>query len=65
LLQLQEAPLEEGANVAPEVNRACREALAEIFAQHLNGPLKSVEFIHKMEAAETRAPAIYPPPLSQ
>ena len=37
--------------LAPEVNRACREALAEIINQHLTGPLKSLEFIAKLSHA--------------
>jgi DNA repair protein RecO (recombination protein O) len=51
--------------LAPEANRACRKAIAELLAQNLTTPLKTVEFIHKMETSETRAAAIYPPPLSQ
>jgi len=65
LVRLEAGALEEGASLSSETNVACREALAEIFSQHLTSPLKSVEFIHKMEVAETRSSAIYPPPLSQ
>jgi DNA repair protein RecO (recombination protein O) len=35
----------------PDVNRACREALAEIINQHITGPLKSLEFISKLSHA--------------
>jgi DNA repair protein RecO (recombination protein O) len=32
----------------PDVNRGCREALAEIIKHHISGPLHSVEFMSKM-----------------
>jgi DNA repair protein RecO (recombination protein O) len=34
-----------------DVNRDCREALLEIINHHISGPLKSVEFIAKLSAA--------------
>jgi DNA repair protein RecO (recombination protein O) len=39
--------------LAPDVNRDCREALAEIINHHVGGPLKSVEFIAKLSAASS------------
>jgi len=41
----------EGIVLAPDVNRACREALAEIINHHITGPLKSLEFISKLSHA--------------
>ncbi|HXJ23853.1 MAG TPA: DNA repair protein RecO [Polyangia bacterium] len=41
----------EDIKLAPDVNRACREALAEIINQHITGPLKSLEFIAKLSHA--------------
>jgi len=66
LLRLEAQPLADAdLALSAEANRSCREAIAELIAQHLTTPLKTVEFIHKMETSETRAAAIYPPPLSQ
>jgi hypothetical protein len=33
------------------VNAACREALVALLLDHLGRPLKSLEFIHKLNAA--------------
>ncbi len=38
----------EAVALTTEVNRGCREALAEIINQHISGPLKSLEFIAKL-----------------
>ncbi|HVV16247.1 MAG TPA: DNA repair protein RecO [Polyangia bacterium] len=38
----------EAVSLPADVNRGCREALFEIMNQHLNGPLKSLEFIAKL-----------------
>lgn len=40
----------------PDVNRDCREALLEIITHHINGPLKSVEFIAKLSGGPGGAP---------
>jgi DNA repair protein RecO (recombination protein O) len=37
-----------GQRLAPDVNRACREALLEIVKHHITGPLHSLEFIAKL-----------------
>jgi DNA repair protein RecO (recombination protein O) len=56
LLHLAELPLGAASREAlpADVNRACREALAEIVNHHITGPLKSVEFIAKLSAASSR-----------
>jgi DNA repair protein RecO (recombination protein O) len=53
LARLGELSLEgaDGVVLPADVNRACREALAEIINQHITGPLKSVEFISKLSHA--------------
>jgi recombinational DNA repair protein (RecF pathway) len=53
LARLAETSVDEAEAVvlAPDVNRACREALAEIINQHITGPLKSLEFISKLSHA--------------
>lgn len=43
-------------SLPPDVNRDCREALMEIINHHINGPLKSVEFIAKLSAASGGRP---------
>jgi DNA repair protein RecO (recombination protein O) len=50
LVRLARASLVEADDIAlpADVNRGCREALAEIINQHLTSPLKSVEFISKL-----------------
>ncbi len=39
---------------APEVNAACREALHALLHDHLGRPLKSLEFIAKLNAVDSR-----------
>ncbi len=53
LARLAETPLEDAESIElpADVNRACREALAEIINQHITGPLKSLEFISKLSHA--------------
>jgi DNA repair protein RecO (recombination protein O) len=41
------------APLAPDLNRACREALLEIVTHHITGPLKSVEFIAKLSGSHS------------
>jgi DNA repair protein RecO (recombination protein O) len=55
LLRLAELPLGAAFREAlpPDVNRDCREAVAEIINHHIGGPLKSVEFIAKLSAASS------------
>jgi DNA repair protein RecO (recombination protein O) len=55
LLRLRGLPLAEAGRetLAPDVNRDCREALAEIINHHISGPLKSVEFIDKFSVASS------------
>jgi DNA repair protein RecO (recombination protein O) len=55
LLRLAELPLGAASREAlpADVNRDCREALAEIINHHISGPLKSVEFIAKLSAASS------------
>jgi DNA repair protein RecO (recombination protein O) len=50
LLRLQAATLADADAIRldPAVNLACREAVAEALAEHLPGPLKSLEFIAKL-----------------
>jgi membrane protein YdbS with pleckstrin-like domain len=35
--------------VEPDVARGCRDALAELVATHLSAPLRSLEFLAKLE----------------
>ena len=53
LLGAQELPLEHADKVAlaPSVNAACRAALSALIHDHLGRPLKSVEFIAKLNHA--------------
>jgi len=53
LVEAQELSLEEAAQLtlAPSVNAACREALSSLITDHLGRPLKSVEFITKLNQA--------------
>jgi DNA repair protein RecO (recombination protein O) len=53
LARAQQASLDEAAGLAfaPSVNAACREALGALIVGHLGRPLKSLEFIHKLNAA--------------
>jgi DNA repair protein RecO (recombination protein O) len=55
LLHLREVPLAAAGreSLPPDANRDCREALAEIINHHITGPLKSVEFIAKLSAANS------------
>ncbi|HZL21029.1 MAG TPA: DNA repair protein RecO [Polyangia bacterium] len=55
LLHLKAVPLRAAAreSLPPDANRDCREALAEIINHHIGGPLKSVEFIAKLSAANS------------
>lgn len=39
--------------LAPDVARGCRAALQELIAGHLSAPLRSLEFLAKMETSET------------
>jgi DNA repair protein RecO (recombination protein O) len=48
-LALDDAP---SLTLAPQVNATCREALASLFTEHLGRPLKSLEFIHKLNQAQ-------------
>jgi DNA repair protein RecO (recombination protein O) len=50
LARLAERPLAGAAALAlaPDINRACREALLEIVKHHITGPLHSLEFIAKL-----------------
>ncbi len=50
LARMAELPLADadGVSLPADVNRGCREALAEILDLHVSGPLKSVEFIAKL-----------------
>jgi DNA repair protein RecO (recombination protein O) len=52
LVRLTAASLEDADAISlpADVNRACREALAEIINQHITGPLKSLEFISKLSS---------------
>jgi DNA repair protein RecO (recombination protein O) len=43
-----DAPPPPGAAVPADVNRGARDAIAEAFKLHMNGPLQSLEFIAKM-----------------
>jgi DNA repair protein RecO (recombination protein O) len=51
LVDLQDIVLAEAEQLAPgkEVNLACRSAIAELFAVHLVRPLKSLEFLRKLQ----------------
>jgi len=53
LTHLSQVPLRAagGETLSSDVNRDCREALLEIINHHISGPLKSVEFIAKLSAA--------------
>jgi DNA repair protein RecO (recombination protein O) len=53
LIRLSQVPLRAagGETLSSDVNRDCREALLEIINHHISGPLKSVEFIAKLSAA--------------
>lgn len=42
------------SSVEPDVARGCRDALAELVASHLSAPLRSLEFLAKLEAAVSR-----------
>jgi DNA repair protein RecO (recombination protein O) len=55
LVRAQATPLAEAAAfaLAPSVNAACREVLAGLVTEHLGRPLKSLEFIAKLNAATT------------
>jgi DNA repair protein RecO (recombination protein O) len=50
LERLARTPLADAASerLAPDVNRACREALLEIVKHHITGPLHSLDFIAKL-----------------
>jgi DNA repair protein RecO (recombination protein O) len=50
LARLARMPLADATaeRLAPDVNRACREALLEIVKHHITGPLHSLEFIAKL-----------------
>jgi DNA repair protein RecO (recombination protein O) len=50
LARLARLPLAGAAaeRLAPDVNRACREALLEIVKHHISGPLHSLDFIAKL-----------------
>jgi DNA repair protein RecO (recombination protein O) len=52
LVQLTAVSLEQAEAVAitKDVNQACRAAIGELFAVHLVRPLKSLEFLRKMQA---------------
>jgi DNA repair protein RecO (recombination protein O) len=54
LAQAQTLALEDAPSLAlaPPVNAMCREALASLFTEHLGRPLKSLEFIHKLNQAQ-------------
>jgi len=53
LSEAQRLPLSRAAEWAlpPSVNAACREALSEVIRDHLGKPLKSLEFIAKLNAS--------------
>jgi DNA repair protein RecO (recombination protein O) len=55
LTAAQELSLDDAASfsLAAPVNAACRDALAALFTEHLGRPLKSLEFIHKLNQAQT------------
>jgi DNA repair protein RecO (recombination protein O) len=55
LLHFAQLPLgAAGREALPaDVNRDCREAVAEVIGHHITGPLKSVEFIAKLSAASS------------
>jgi len=52
-LQVQKRRAAARESLPPDANRDCREALAEIINHHIGGPLKSVEFIAKLSAANS------------
>jgi DNA repair protein RecO len=41
--------------VPPDIARGCRDALAELIAGHLSAPLRSLEFLAKMQVTEKRS----------
>jgi DNA repair protein RecO (recombination protein O) len=53
LAEAQSLPLERAASfsLAPSVNAVCRDALCEVIRDHLGKPLKSLEFIAKLNAS--------------
>jgi DNA repair protein RecO len=50
LVRLAQLPLQAAVaeKLAPDINRACREALLEIVKHHITGPLHSLDFIAKL-----------------
>ena len=42
---------ERGLTIPPAVNAMCRDALAALITDHLGRPLKSLEFINKLNQA--------------
>ena len=51
LSNLSRTPLTDAVNVnlPPDVERGCRDALRELIAVHLSAPLRSLEFLSKLE----------------
>src|SRR5581483_3104902 len=55
LVHAQDLALERAGefSLAHAVNASCRDALSTLFTEHLGRPLKSLEFIHKLNQAAT------------